>query len=225
VRVIRTVILEQLHAPPHHDAVRADNVFGLGSLGPRIRLAVQAAVPLPPSSLATIAKQVDAAVTAAVVADLSSQLPGVDLGAVVVAGQGATTGERATWATTTAGRIVEAEGGLVDRALRAAQEAEAAGEDPVAAARDALDSAEVRAALLARDATGNLVAEVTQTRAQQLGADRYIWRSMEDARVRPLHAELDGTTRSWSEPHPTEGHPGDAFGCRCTAQALARSTP
>jgi SPP1 gp7 family putative phage head morphogenesis protein len=225
--VIRTVVLEQLHALPRHDAVRQDNVFGLGSLGPRIRLAVQAAVPLPPSSLALIARQVDAAVTAAVVADLSSQLPGVDLGAVVAAGQGATTGERATWAITTAGRIVEAEGSLIDRALRAAQEAEAAGEDPVAATEDVLDpkAIEVRAALLARDAVGDLVSGVTQTRAQQLGADRYVWRSMEDARVRPLHAELDGTTRSWSEPHPTEGHPGDAFGCRCTAQALARSTP
>jgi SPP1 gp7 family putative phage head morphogenesis protein len=201
------VVLEQLHGARRDSDARADNVFGSGSLGPRIRLAVARSLPIPPSSLRPVARAVDASVTSAVMTDLdaTTQPPA-----------GATAGDLDAWAQTTAARVSAFEEALVDQAMAAAEGAS----DPVAAARAALEKAEDRAALLARDATGDLVAAVTQTRAQQLGSDRYVWRSQEDDRVRPLHDELDDTIRSWDDPHPTEGHPGDAPNCRCWAQAL-----
>jgi SPP1 gp7 family putative phage head morphogenesis protein len=221
-RVVRTIVLEQLHALPRFDGpVRADSVFGIRSMGPRIRMATGLAQPIPPSSLVPTAKAIDTTVTAAVVRDLEAQLPGAELAPVAAAQPHATREAIRTWTEETATRVSKAEGAMVDRAIRAAAEAADAGADPQKAARDALDSAETRAALLARDATGELVSEVTRIRSGQLGSGQYVWRSQGDGHVRPLHRELDGTTRRWDDPHPTEGHPGEAFGCRCWAEPVA----
>lgn len=44
----------------------------------------------------------------------------------------------------------------------------------------------------------------------------YIWRTVGDDRVRPSHAVLDNSIRSWNEsPNPSED-----FGCRCWAERL-----
>lgn len=48
-------------------------------------------------------------------------------------------------------------------------------------------------------------------------ATHYIWRTRRDGRVRSSHAENDGKVFAWDNPPPT-GHPGDAPGCRCTAE-------
>jgi len=45
----------------------------------------------------------------------------------------------------------------------------------------------------------------------------YIWRTRGDGRVRSSHAKNDGKVFAWDNPPPT-GHPGDAPGCRCTAE-------
>lgn len=74
-----------------------------------------------------------------------------------------------------------------------------------------------RADLIATDQVGTLNAEITQERQTQLGIESYIWSSSGDSRVRPLHEQLNGTTRRWDDPHPTEGHPGMPIRCRCTA--------
>ncbi|MCT8266988.1 phage minor head protein [Afifella sp. JA880] len=52
-----------------------------------------------------------------------------------------------------------------------------------------------------------------------LGIDRYVWRSRDDARVRPAHAENDDKVFFWEEP-PEEGHPGEACNCRCWAEPV-----
>lgn len=45
----------------------------------------------------------------------------------------------------------------------------------------------------------------------------YIWRTRKDGRVRPEHAKNEGLVFSWENPPPT-GHPGEDFGCRCSAE-------
>jgi len=45
----------------------------------------------------------------------------------------------------------------------------------------------------------------------------YIWRTRKDRKVRASHAANDGKIFAWNNP-PSTGHPGDEFGCRCTAE-------
>lgn len=44
----------------------------------------------------------------------------------------------------------------------------------------------------------------------------YIWRTRGDSKVRSSHAKRDGQIFSWDDP-PEGGHPGENYGCRCTA--------
>lgn len=207
-RAVRTLILDQLRAVRR--GARADSVFGSSALGPRIRLAVGSAGPVRPSSLVDAGRAVSAAVTHGVVADLGTDETPTDSIADLVH----------DWAQTTADRASEGEGALIDRALAAADEAADAGRDPIAAAREALDSAERLAELLARDAVGNLTAEVSRTRAQELGSERFVWRTRRDERVRERHVELEGTEWRWDAPPADEGLPGEPRNCRCWAQAI-----
>lgn len=61
---------------------------------------------------------------------------------------------------------------------------------------------------------------INQLRQQDLGIERYIWRSQDDAKVRDSHAEYDDQVFRWDEP-PAGGHPGQAHNCRCVAEPVA----
>jgi SPP1 gp7 family putative phage head morphogenesis protein len=61
---------------------------------------------------------------------------------------------------------------------------------------------------------------INQLRQQDLGIERYIWRSQDDAKVRDSHAEYDDQVFRWDEP-PAGGHPGHAHNCRCYAEPIA----
>jgi len=61
---------------------------------------------------------------------------------------------------------------------------------------------------------------INQLRQQDLGIERYIWRSQDDAKVRDSHAEYDDQVFRWDEP-PAGGHPGQAHNCRCVAEPFA----
>ena len=65
---------------------------------------------------------------------------------------------------------------------------------------------------------------MNQLRQQDLGIERYIWRSRDDAQVRDSHAEYDDQVFSWDEP-PAGGHPGQAHNCRCYAEPVASPLP
>ena len=65
---------------------------------------------------------------------------------------------------------------------------------------------------------------INQLRQQDLGIERYIWRSRDDAQVRDSHAEYDDQVFSWDEP-PAGGHPGQAHNCRCFAEPVASLLP
>lgn len=84
---------------------------------------------------------------------------------------------------------------------------------------------ESRAMLIARDQVGKFFGEVNQARQEELGVERYFWRSVNDERTREEHRELAerssaGETFAWDEEGPTEDgeHPGEAINCRCFAE-------
>jgi SPP1 gp7 family putative phage head morphogenesis protein len=77
--------------------------------------------------------------------------------------------------------------------------------------------AESSAQLVARDQVGKFFGELARVRQTELGITSYVWRTMNDERVREEHAALEGETFEWSEGDPTEGHPGQAVNCRCFA--------
>lgn len=60
---------------------------------------------------------------------------------------------------------------------------------------------------------------INQIRQQDLGIERYIWRSRDDNKVRSTHAEYDDQTFLWDNP-PSGGHPGQAHNCRCYAEPV-----
>ncbi len=52
----------------------------------------------------------------------------------------------------------------------------------------------------------------------------YIWRTVGDGRVRSSHAERNGKVFSWEDP-PEDGHPGEAYNCRCWAEDIEKEEP
>ena len=75
---------------------------------------------------------------------------------------------------------------------------------------------EKRAALIACDQVGKLNSQLTQLEQMNQGVDSYIWQTMGDSRVRPAHAARQGKRFAWDDP-PSDGHPGWAIRCRCSA--------
>ena len=65
---------------------------------------------------------------------------------------------------------------------------------------------------------------INQLRQQDLGIERYIWRSQDDAKVRDSHAQYDDQVFRWDEP-PAGGHPGQAHNCRCYAEPISPGAP
>lgn len=52
--------------------------------------------------------------------------------------------------------------------------------------------------------------------ASQTPAGKYIWRTVEDDRVRNAHAQYNRTVRDWSD----DPDPGEEFNCRCWAEPI-----
>ena len=73
--------------------------------------------------------------------------------------------------------------------------------------------------LIARDQTTKAIGALTEIRQTSLGLTQYRRITQGDADVRPSHAAMNGQIFDWANP-PSEGHPGQAIHCRCTAQAI-----
>lgn len=73
-----------------------------------------------------------------------------------------------------------------------------------------------RAKFVAVDQTGSLFGQMTAKRHQQMGVDRFKWRTSNDERVRDSHRKLEDKIFSYDEP-PEVGLPGEDFHCRCIA--------
>ena len=65
---------------------------------------------------------------------------------------------------------------------------------------------------------------INQLRQQDLGVERYIWRSQDDAKVRDSHTGYDDQVFRWDDP-PAGGHPGQAHNCRCYAEPIGVDAP
>lgn len=78
------------------------------------------------------------------------------------------------------------------------------------------------AELIANDQTGSIISQFDSYRAKHAGAEKYIWHSMEDNRVRPKHRELDGKTFKYDDPNGGDGGqlPGEPIRCRCYAEPI-----
>ena len=60
-------------------------------------------------------------------------------------------------------------------------------------------------------------APIMRSIKQDRPTTHYIWRTRRDNRVRSVHADREGQVFSWDNP-PEGGHPGEDYGCRCTAE-------
>lgn len=76
-----------------------------------------------------------------------------------------------------------------------------------------------RATLIAQDQTLKLNADLTRYRLQSVGVKEYVWRTVQDNRVRPEHAARNGRTYSWETGAGGE-NPGQPVRCRCRAEAV-----
>lgn len=76
--------------------------------------------------------------------------------------------------------------------------------------------------LIATDQTGKILSQIDMRRNVLNGATRYIWRSMEDNRVRPKHRELDGREFAYDDPNGGDNGqlPGEPIRCRCYAEPV-----
>lgn len=70
---------------------------------------------------------------------------------------------------------------------------------------------------IARDQVGKLYGALNGARQEELGIQGFIWRTMNDNRVRDEHIELAGQKFRWDDP-PSEGIPGEPINCRCYAE-------
>jgi Phage Mu protein F like protein len=58
--------------------------------------------------------------------------------------------------------------------------------------------------------------EINEIRQRRLGVTHYIWRTRDDAKVRPAHGERDDKLFAWDNQF-SDGHPGHGNNCRCFA--------
>lgn len=102
---------------------------------------------------------------------------------------------------------------------------------------DILRKTRKRAQLIARDQVGKLNGQLTQLRQTGVDISQYIWRDLNDERVRKNHAAMDGLLCKWdnstvyknsnedkkwfrrSSIGGVELHPGQDYQCRCYAES------
>ena len=93
--------------------------------------------------------------------------------------------------------------------------------------------AKSRLQLIARTEVSKSQSALTQSRAQALGLNWYVWRTSDDARVRSAHRHMEGVLVNWNNPPSPEMfspdgeqahygyyHAGNTFNCRCYAEAI-----
>lgn len=85
--------------------------------------------------------------------------------------------------------------------------------------RERFEISERRANLIARDQVGKFYGQVNAYRQRELGVRRFVWRTVNDPRVRHEHADREGKTYSYDDP-PGGELPGEAVNCRCWAEPV-----
>lgn len=83
-----------------------------------------------------------------------------------------------------------------------------------------VEAAKRKADFLAKNETNRMVNEYKREEYQTYGITQYIWRTMEDSRVRPYHASLNGKIIDYDNPpiqdeYGNRAHAGEYYNCRC----------
>lgn len=91
--------------------------------------------------------------------------------------------------------------------------------------RESYNFAPARARLIAYDQLGKYSGALDKVRHTQAGLSEYIWATVGDDRVRPLHRAVNGKRFEYGKPPATIGEePGQPIRCRCKAKAVLFST-
>lgn len=80
-----------------------------------------------------------------------------------------------------------------------------------------------KALLIARTEVGRTSTVLTQTRAESIGSEGYIWRTSGDESVRPSHKKMNGRYVPWRRPPTLDnltGHAGALVNCRCYPESV-----
>lgn len=83
-----------------------------------------------------------------------------------------------------------------------------------------------RANMIARTEVGRAGTTFLQARAEFVGSEEYVWRTMGDGAVRPDHRILNGKTFRWDAPPIADrrtgarANPGCIYNCRCFADPI-----
>ncbi len=79
-----------------------------------------------------------------------------------------------------------------------------------------------RATFIGVNEAGNLSALINKAKAEALGADSYIWRTVRDTAVRDRHKAINGEVYKYGEATGAEGGlaPSEPFRCRCYAEVI-----
>ena len=84
---------------------------------------------------------------------------------------------------------------------------------------------EGRALMIARTEIARTQSGLTQKRAEAIGSEAYIWRTVKDEDVRREHRKLEGRVIYWNNP-PVAGssgeraHAGQIYNCRCYPEPI-----
>lgn len=110
------------------------------------------------------------------------------------------------------------DGELLARLVEDAYDAGDATRTLAKAIEERFEVASNRAQNIARDQVGTYNSQVNQARQREMGVTKYIWRTMNDDRVRDSHADLEGELCSYDNPPIVDGeaaNPGEPPMCRC----------
>ena len=81
-----------------------------------------------------------------------------------------------------------------------------------------------RATLIARTEVARTASLLTQARAEYIGSEGYIWRTVKDLDVRKSHKEMEGVFVRWDTPPTlsdgTVTHAGQIYNCRCFSEPV-----
>lgn len=89
--------------------------------------------------------------------------------------------------------------------------------------QERLGVSDSRAELIARDQVAKLNSDLVKERQVENDVTHYVWRTVQDERVRDSHRQADGNTYSWTAngaDTPCGLVPGDDYQCRCTAEPI-----
>lgn len=108
-------------------------------------------------------------------------------------------------------RVTSAMADATLRQLPAVQAREVVGE--------AVQKARTRAKSIAGDMTGKMHGKMNEALQLEARVTRYKWNHSFRPNPRRHHVERQGNIYEWAKP-PSDGHPGYAYHCRCTAEPV-----